>query len=426
MYRWIRIAALSALVPLVAAAACSSNSSTTTPQATASSASDGMGSMSSAAAMTADISTGASSLRATLSTLLQSHVYLAGIATGAALQDGPTSSSFKAAAATLDLNSQDLAAAVGSVYGDAAGKTFLALWRKHIGFFVDYTVGLATKDKAMETKALKDLDGYRADFGAFIESATGGILSKDAVATELKMHVETLAAAIAAQAAGSPKAFALLRTAASHMPMTADVLATAFTQQFPDKFPGSTEDPAAALRTGLEDLLQEHVYLAGIATGTALHDGATSPAYKAAAATLDLNSQDLAAAVGSVYGDAAGKTFLALWRKHIGFFVDYTLGAAAGDKKMEAAALKDLDGYRADFGAFIESATGGILSKDAVATELKGHIETLSAAIAAQAAGSPKAYGLLREAGNHMPMTADVLAGAFVQQFPDKFVPAGS
>ena len=421
MHRWLRIAALAVLTTLVAGVACTSKSSSTGTTGGSAPASSP-----SSMAMTPDITTGASALRATLSTLLQSHVYLAGIATNAALQDGPTSASFKAAAGALDANSQDLAGAITSVYGAPAGKTFLALWRKHIGFFVDYTVGLATNDKAMQTKALKDLDGYRADFGAFIESATGGILTKDAVATELKTHVETLSAAIAAQAAGSPQAFALLRTAASHMPMTADVLATAFAQQFPAKFPGSTEDPAAVLRTGLEDLLQEHVYLAGIATGTALHDGPTSATYKAAAATLDLNTQDLAAAIGSIYGDQAGNTFLALWRKHIGFFVNYTLGAAAGDKKMEAAALADLDGYRADFGAFIESATGGILSKDAVATELKGHIETLSAAIAAQAAGSPKAYGLLRDAANHMPMTADVLAGAFVQQFPEKFVPVGS
>ena len=36
--------------------------------------------------------------------------------------------------------------------------------------------------------------------------------------------------------AGDP--FALTRTAAGHMPMTADVLAGAIAQQFPDQFPG--------------------------------------------------------------------------------------------------------------------------------------------------------------------------------------------
>jgi hypothetical protein len=183
----------------------------------------------------------------------------------------------------------------------------------------------------------------------------------------------------------------------------------------------SIETGAAQLNAGLSTLLQEHVYLAGIATGTALSAGADSAAFKAAAATLDRNSVALSDAIGSVYGDEGGKTFLGLWRAHIGFFVDYTVGAATGDKAAQQQATKDLDGYREDFGAFIESATEGGLSKEAVAEELAPHIQSLSAAIDAQVAGSPKAFDLLREAAMHMPHTAMVLAGAIVEQFPDQF-----
>jgi hypothetical protein len=183
----------------------------------------------------------------------------------------------------------------------------------------------------------------------------------------------------------------------------------------------AVDGPAATLRTGLSTLLQEHVYLAGIATGTAIQKGPKDPATAAALGALDENSVALSEAIGSVYGDAGAKTFLGLWRKHIGFFVDYTLGAATGDQKMAAKARKELDGYREDFGAFIESATGGILSKDAVASELKAHVDSLIAAIDAQAKGDPKAIELLKAAAAHMPMTADVLAGAIAQQYPDKF-----
>ena len=183
----------------------------------------------------------------------------------------------------------------------------------------------------------------------------------------------------------------------------------------------SIDTGAASLRTTLSNLLQEHVYLAGIATGTAIEQGPDSKAFAAAAETLDRNSQALADAVASVYGEDGGATFLDIWRAHIGMFVDYTVGAATGDDQMKEQARADLDGYRADFGAFIESATGGILTKDAVAEELAPHVQTLTAAIDAQAAGNPDAYALLAEAASHMPMTADVLAGAFVQQFPEKF-----
>ena len=140
-----------------------------------------------------------------------------------------------AAAKSLDANSVDLSKSIESVYGADAGKAFLDLWRKHIGFFVDYTTGKATNDTAKVEKARKDLDGYRADFGAFIASANPN-LPKQAVADELTPHVATLFAAIDAQAAKDATAFDKLRVAASHMPMTANVLAGGIAKQFPQKF----------------------------------------------------------------------------------------------------------------------------------------------------------------------------------------------
>jgi hypothetical protein len=357
--------------------------------------------------------TGASQLRSGLTSLLQEHVYLAGITTGEAL----AGRDFKPAAAALEANTQGLQDAVASVYGDAGGKQFGDLWRKHIGFFVDYTTGKATKDQAKIDKAKADLDGYRADFGAFIESATKGGLPKQAVADELKPHVETLFAAIDAQAAKSPDSVEKLKAAADHMPMTAMILAGAITKQFPDKFSGSVDSPAATLRATLTAALQEHVYLAGITTGTAL----AGQDYKPAAGVLDTNTQALQDAVASVYGDAGGKQFGDLWRKHIGFFVDYTTGKATKDQAKIDKARSDLDGYRADFGAFIDSATKGGLPKQAVADELKPHVETLFAAIDAQAAKDPAQFDKLKAAAGHMPMTASILAGAIAKQFPDKF-----
>ena len=63
---------------------------------------------------------------------------------------------FQAAAAALDENSVDLAEANGAAYGSEAEEAFLPLWRKHIGFVVDYTTGLATDDTAKQEKAVND------------------------------------------------------------------------------------------------------------------------------------------------------------------------------------------------------------------------------------------------------------------------------
>ena len=41
---------------------------------------------------------------------------------------------------------------MGGAY-PAAEKPFLDSWRQHIGFFVDYTLGQATKDSAKVAKA---------------------------------------------------------------------------------------------------------------------------------------------------------------------------------------------------------------------------------------------------------------------------------
>lgn len=175
-----------------------------------------------------------STLRANLRTLLQEHAFLASNATGAAL--GGRKAEFEAAAGALDMNSVDVARAIGSVYGAGAEQAFLALWRKHIGFVVDYTVGLATKDAKKSEKAVGDLVQYTQDFGAFLASANPN-LPKDAVAGLVKDHVLTLKAVIDAQAAMDGKAtFTALRAAAMHMQMIADPLADAIAKQFPAKF----------------------------------------------------------------------------------------------------------------------------------------------------------------------------------------------
>jgi DNA-binding transcriptional regulator YdaS (Cro superfamily) len=387
------------------AAACGSSSTKADSTSTTAAAA--------AATSTQGAETPAAQLRSSLTALLQEHVYLAGITTGTAL----AGADFTAPAAALDANTQALQDAVASIYGDAGGKQFGDLWRKHIGFFVDYTKGKAGNDQAAITKAKADLDGYRSDFGAFLESATKGALTKQAVADELKPHVDTLFAAIDAQAAKRADAVDKLKMAADHMPMTADILAGAFAKQFPEKFTGDVDSKASALRATLTAALQEHVYLAAITTGTALSGGD----FTAPAAVLEKNTQSLQDAVASVYGDAGGKQFGDLWRKHIGFFVDYTKGKAGNDQAAIAKAKADLDGYRSDFGAFLESATKGGLTKQAVADELKPHVQTLFDAIDAQAAKDNTQFDKLRTAASHMPMTAEVLAKAIVAQFPDKF-----
>ena len=417
--RWLTGAVVA--VALAGGACGDSNSDTQTTSTTpapsaAAAAATPVPSSAAAAAGSATSMTKAADLRTTLNGLLSEHVALAASATAGAL--GGRQAQFDGAAAALDANSVELSKAVGSVYGAPAEQAFLPLWRKHIGFIVDYTQGTAAKDQAKQEKAVADLTQYTQDFGAFLNAANPN-LPKDAVAGLIKDHVLTLKTVIDAQAAGDqPKQFAAIREAYGHMHQIADPLAGAIAKQMPDKFPGNPDSKAATLRSNLNVMEREHVYLAARATGAAL--GGREAEFTAAADALDANSVDLSKAIGSVYGADAERAFLPLWRKHIGFFVDYTQGVAAKDQAKQDKAVADLTQYTQDFGAFLNSANG--LPKDTVATLLREHVLGLKAVVDAQAAGDqPKVYGNLRTAMAHMQMVADPLAEATVKKFPDKF-----
>ena len=233
-------------------------------------------------------------------------------------------------------------------------------------------------------------------------------------------HVVTLKAVIDAQASRDyARAYAAERAATAHMKMIADPLAQAIVKQFPDKFVGEPQTPAAGLRTTLNVALREHAYLAAAATNAAL--GGRDTEFKAAAAALDGNSVDIAKAIGSVYGADAEQAFLPLWRRHIGFFVDYTVGVATHDRAKQDKAVSDLVGYTQDFGAFLNSASPN-LPKTVVADLVRHHVLTLKDVVDAQAAkDQARAFAAARTAAGHMQMIADPLAETIVKQFADRF-----
>ena len=172
----------------------------------------------------------AADLRVTLDRLLGEHAVLAMNATNSGVTG---SKSFPAAAKALDRNSVELSKAIASVYGKKAGNVFLNgkfQWRAHIKFFVDYTVAVAKKDKAAQSKAVANLKRYTVEHGAFLAGATG--LPKAAVQNDLLGHVLELKGQLDAYAKGNyTKASQLYGEAYNHMFMTGDLLAGAIAKQ---------------------------------------------------------------------------------------------------------------------------------------------------------------------------------------------------
>jgi hypothetical protein len=177
----------------------------------------------------------------------------------------------------------------------------------------------------------------------------------------------------------------------------------------------TTAMSAADLRVTLDNLLGEHAVLAMNATNAGYSGSKSFPAI---AAQLDENSVALSKAITSLYGKAAGNTFLNgkfMWRAHIGFFVDYTVALAKHDKAGQNAAVAKLGKYVNKFGAFLAGATG--LPTAEVQNDLLAHVTQLKQQLDLYAAHKyAKAATTFDGAYNHMFMTGDLLAGAIAKQ----------
>jgi hypothetical protein len=410
----------------VAFAACGGSAATQRPsQAAPSTApsvapsmapSDGM-SMAPSAGGAAVTESAAADLRTNLNLALGEHLIFAAKATGAAL-DG-RSDEFAAYGDLLNKNGTEIGATIGAAYGTEAEDAFNKIWSAHNGFFVDYTTGVATKDMAKMDKAVNDLTTiYVPQFADLISGATG--LPKDAVTQLTTEHVLQTKAVVDAQAKGDWKAaYAAIRTAYAHMQMIGDAIAPAVVAKFPDKFAGDPSNKGVDLRVALNQLLQEHLYVASFATGAAL-DGRADE-FAAAGETLNTNGTDVGAAIGSLYGDEAKDAFNKIWSAHNGFFVDYTTGVATKDQAKMDKAVSDLTTvYVPEFATFLAGATD--LPEAALTDLITEHVLTTKAIVDAQAKGDWAATAAAdRMAGQHMKMLGDPLAKAIVAKLPAKF-----
>lgn len=362
---------------------------------------------------TAAVATGpgtpAALVRSNLGTLLGEHTVLAAGTAGAAVAG--RDADFAAAKAQLDANSAALTKLISAVLGAEAGTAFDPLWKQHVDLLVQYTQGSAA--------ALAQLIDSTKQFGAFIHSALPDA-SADTLAGLVEQHVLGIKAVVDAQRAGDfGRAYQDLRSAFARAAAIAEPLSAAIAKAFPDKVGGDPTSPAADLLVTLDQVLEEHTYLVGFATGAAL--GARTPEYTGASAALDASSTTVTAAIASVYGSDVGKAFDPLWKKHISFFVSYTEARAAKDSAKADTAVDRLLAYAKEFGTFINSGSPA-LPADTVANLITTHVFTVKDVIDAQAAGNPtRAWAAFREAGAHMTTISAPLAEALVAQFPDKF-----
>ncbi|WP_223701616.1 copper amine oxidase [Sutcliffiella deserti] len=366
----------------------------------------------------ASVSTPASDIRASLDALFSEHAFLAVVAMQKGI-DG--ADDFDQAAGALNANTDDLAAAVTSVYGEEGGAAFKDIWSSHIGYFVDYVTATAEDNEEGRQAALAELDEYTVEQAAFLDTATESRLKASELEEGLKMHVEQLVWAFDNYVAGDfDKTYENLRHAIEHMYGPGKGLSWAITDQFPEKFENTSVDtPAADLRSDLNHLFSEHAALAILAMQKGI-DGAGD--FDASAAALGENTTDLSAAVASVYGEEGGTQFEEIWSSHIGYFVDYVVATAEENEEGKEMALANLEEYKVEQAAFLETATEGRLKAEVLEAGLQMHIDELLMAFNSyNEADYETAYETIRESYAHMFGVGEMLSGAIVDQHPDKF-----
>lgn len=180
----------------------------------------------------------------------------------------------------------------------------------------------------------------------------------------------------------------------------------------------SVNAPAADLRVSLNNALREHVSLAGVALRNIYTE---APDTEASVVALDANSVEVASLVGSVYGQEAEESFLDLWRQHITFFADYTVGAREGNQAEMDQALEDLEGYTVAAANFFADANPN-LPVEATTPGLNMHKNQVIDIINTIGAGDfDMAYEKLGEATDHMNELGNALATAIEKQNPEQF-----
>jgi len=172
-------------------------------------------------------------LQATLRSLWHGHVVHAR-AYAQAVHAGNTANATKAANDVV-ANARQLANAVGSFYGDAAGKQMLTLLAGHWGAVKALTDARAKHDEAAATTAMNDLTANAGEIAKFLAGANPN-WPEDTLRGLLLAHGAHHAQQIQQIMAGDKKGEAdTWKAMQAHMDTIADALAAGIARQFPQK-----------------------------------------------------------------------------------------------------------------------------------------------------------------------------------------------
>jgi len=357
----------------------------------------------------------AADLRVRLDGLLGEHVIV--IAKNSLAATANRSDEYRGYATLLTTNGTDLSDVIGSAFGATAAAGFDQIWSAQNNYYVDYTVGLVSHNAAKSNGAASGLlNGFVPQFAQFMSSMSS--IPLDPITQLSREQVLETKAMIDDQAAlNNAKTFADLQRAYAQASRIGDALASAIANKFPDKFPGDPANKAVDFRVALNNLLEEHSYLATMTTSAT---AAGRNAEQAAALNaLAANADALGTVFSQAFGTVIGTRFDQVWGARDAELVVY---AGSADAATRQAAFADLTmTFVAQFGSLIDDATN--LAGAAVSNPIQLQIEATVRTIDDQRSQSAtQVAGDDHTAAAAMIPMGDLIATAAVAKNPGKFV----
>jgi hypothetical protein len=324
------------------------------------------------------------------------------------------------AGASLQANTDALTRVVASAYGRPQADRFRQVWQRHLADLMAYAKGLAATNTAATGTARAALLADANAYGSWLAGASKGRVTASEAAAGVRMHVEELMRQADAYAAKDyTQADRIERAAYEHMFTAGAGLAKASVT--PEVAVG-LDAPPEKLRSAFAMLLGEHMELI-VETQRATFAGA--PQFKAAAAQVNANTNDLTKAMAAIVGPAKAREFQAAWAKHVEGLLAYTAAVAGNDQNAKAVAKQNLDGFAERLGLYFSDIIKNALSAGPLTEAITAHDTHLTDHVDAYAAKDyTKAQQMELEGYQQMLQVANTIVSA-IQRTVKPQLPVG-
>jgi hypothetical protein len=317
----------------------------------------------------------------------------------------------QAAVSAFFRNSNDLTMLISRIYGSTRAAQFRRLWESQQDGLVAYARADSQHDQAAKATARGQLDAFPGRIAQFLHGLTSGGTDTQVVSSRFRTHIDDLMQFTDAYTASDyATAYRIERVDYERQFALGTVVAAGIVGGRAKDLPASFNSPLTQLQSALGELLGEHMQLVVDAMGAALRGG---PEFKADAAQVNADTEQLASAFGVLFGPQSGTRFASVWGSHIEAMISYSGAVAAKDPAGKAKAIAKYHAFERNLSTFLATSTDGRLKAPALAVTLRMHDGELVQQVNAYARGDYQTeYRVIYDGYQHMFMVAQVLADA--------------